>query len=50
MYAFFDCDVEPIYVGQAIEVLRGRVGRHLTDRRSDAVGKCVLDPFEVLEL
>ena len=50
MYAFFDYDGEPIYVGQTIEVLRGRVGRHLTGRRSDAVGKFVLDPFEVLEL
>lgn len=50
VYAFFDYDGEPIYVGQTIEVLRGRVGRHLTGRRSDAVGKFVLDPFEVLEL
>lgn len=50
MYAFFDYDGEPIYVGQTIEVLRGRVGRHLTGRRLDAVGKFVLDPFEVLEL
>lgn len=50
VYASFDYDGEPIYVGQTIEVLRGRVGRHLTGRRSDAVGKFVLDPFEVLEL
>jgi len=50
VYAFFDYDGEPIYVGQTIEVLRGRVGRHLTGRRSDAVGKFVLDPFEVLDL
>jgi hypothetical protein len=50
VYAFFDYDGEPIYIGQTIEVLRGRVGRHLTGRRSDAVGKFVLDPFEVLEL
>jgi hypothetical protein len=50
VYAFFDYDGEPIYVGRTIEILRGRVGRHLTGRRSDAVGKFVLDPFEVLEL
>lgn len=50
MYAFFDYDGEPIYVGQTVEALSGRVGRHLTGRRSDAVGKFVLDPFEVLEI
>ncbi len=50
VYAFFDYDGEPVYVGQTIEMLRGRVGRHLTGRRSDAVGKFVLDPFEVLEI
>ena len=50
IYAFFDYDAEPIYVGQTIETLSGRVGRHLTGRRSDAVGKFVLDPFEVLEI
>ena len=50
VYAFFDYDQEPIYVGQTVELLRGRVGRHLTGRRSDAVAKFVLDPFEVLEI
>lgn len=50
VYAFFDYDAEPIYVGQTVEALSGRVGRHLTGRRSDAVGKFVLDPFEVLEI
>lgn len=50
VYAFFDYDGEPIYVGQTIESLRGRVGRHLTGRRSDAVAKFVLDPFEVLDI
>jgi hypothetical protein len=50
VYAFFDYDGEPIYVGQTIERLDGRVGRHLTGRRSDAVAKYVLDPFEVLEI
>ena len=44
VYAFFDYDGEPIYVGQTIEVLRGRVGRHLTGRRSDAVDPLELPP------
>jgi hypothetical protein len=38
------------HVKQTIEVLRGRVGRHLAGRRSDAVAKFILDPFGVLEL
>lgn len=50
VYAFFDYDGEPIYVGQTVEGLSARVGRHLTGRRSDAVAKFVLDPFEVLEI
>jgi hypothetical protein len=50
VYAFFDYDGEPIYVGKTIESLSGRVGRHLTGRRSDAVAKFVLDPFEVLDI
>jgi hypothetical protein len=50
VYAFYDYDGEPIYVGQTVEQLSGRIGRHLTGRRSDAVAKFVLDPFEVLEV
>jgi len=50
VYAFFDYDGEPIYVGQTVEGLSGRVSRHLTGRRSDAVAKFVLDPFEVLDI
>jgi hypothetical protein len=50
VYAFYDYDKEPIYVGQTIEQLSSRIGRHLTGRRSDAVAKFVLDPFEVLEV
>lgn len=50
VYAFYDYDDEPIYVGQTIESLSGRIGRHLTGRRSDAVAKFVLDPFEVLAI
>ena len=47
VYLFYDYDKEPIYVGQTVESLRSRVGRHLTGQRSDAVAKSVLDPFEV---
>lgn len=50
IYAFYDYEGEPIYVGQTIEKVRGRIGRHLTGRRSDAVGKFVLDPVEVAEV
>jgi hypothetical protein len=47
VYLFSDFDGEPIYVGQTVEQLRGRIGRHLTGQRSDAVAKYVLDPAEV---
>ena len=47
LYAFFDYDGEPIYVGQTRESLGSRVGRHLTNQRTDAVAMAVLDPFEV---
>lgn len=47
MYAFYDYDGEPIYVGQTEEKLSGRVSRHLTNQRTDAVAMNVLDPFEV---
>jgi hypothetical protein len=47
VYAFYDYDDEPIYVGQTAEGFAGRIGRHLTGQRSDAVAKYVLDPFEV---
>lgn len=50
VYLFYDYDGEPIYVGQTREGLRGRIGRHLTGQRSDAVAKYILDPFEVLEI
>lgn len=50
VYAFYDYDGEPIYVGKTVERLSVRIGRHLTGRRSDAVAKFVLDPFEVLEV
>lgn len=50
VYAFFDYDGEPIYVGQTYERLSSRIRRHLTNRRTDAVAMSVLDPFEVCEI
>lgn len=50
VYAFYDYDGEPIYVGQTKEKLSGRVSRHLTNQRTDAVAMSVLDPFEVAEI
>ncbi|HEU5012318.1 MAG TPA: GIY-YIG nuclease family protein [Roseiflexaceae bacterium] len=47
VYAFYDYDEEPIYVGQTEESLRARIGRHMTNQRTDAVAMNVLDPFEV---
>lgn len=47
VYAFYDYDAEPIYVGQTEEKISGRVSRHLTNQRTDAVAMNVLDPFEV---
>jgi hypothetical protein len=47
IYAFYDYEGEPIYVGQTAESFSTRIGRHLTGQRSDSVGKYVLDPFEV---
>lgn len=50
VYAFYDYDGEPIYVGQTNERLSGRVRRHLTNRRTDAVAMSVLDPHEVYSI
>ncbi len=50
VYAFYDYDGEPIYVGQTFEKLRGRIGRHLNNQRTDAVAMNVLDPFEVADI
>ncbi len=47
VYAFYDYDGEPIYVGQTNEQLRVRVQRHLTNQRTDAVAMRILDVFEV---
>ena len=50
IYLFRDYDGEPIYVGQTHQSLGGRIGRHLTNQRTDAVAMRVLDPFEVDEI
>ena len=50
VYAFYDYDGEPIYVGQTFEGLSSHIGRHLTNQRTDAVAMNVLDPFEVAEI
>lgn len=50
VYAFYDYDGEPIYVGQTEEKLSGRISRHLTNQRTDAVAMNVLDPFEVAHI
>lgn len=50
VYIFYDYDGEPIYVGQTNEQVSQRIGRHLTNQRTDAVAMSVLDPFEVAEI
>lgn len=50
VYAFYDFDGEPIYVGQTNEKLRVRIRRHLTNQRTDAVAMRVLDVMEVAEV
>ncbi|MBH0054503.1 GIY-YIG nuclease family protein [Salinibacterium sp. SWN139] len=50
VYAFYDYDGEPIYVGQTKESLAKRLNRHLTNQRTDAVAMRILDVFEVAEL
>lgn len=50
VYAFFDYDDEPIYVGQTKEKIGTRIRRHLTGRRTDAVAKNILDPYEVCKV
>lgn len=50
VYAFYDYDGEPIYVGQTAENFGTRIGRHLTGQRSDTLAYRILDPFEVAEM
>ncbi|WP_134324682.1 GIY-YIG nuclease family protein [Cumulibacter soli] len=49
VYAFYDYDGEPIYVGQTWEDFGTRIGRHLRGQRSDTLAYRILDPFEVAE-
>lgn len=50
VYAFYDYDGEPIYVGQTWENFGTRIGRHLRGQRSDTLAYRILDPFEVAEM
>lgn len=50
VYAFYDYDSEPIYVGQTWEDFATRVGRHLRGQRTDTLAYRILDPFEVAEV
>lgn len=50
VYAFYDYDDEPIYVGQTAEDFATRVGRHLRGQRSDTLAYRILDPFEVASM
>lgn len=50
VYAFYDYDGEPIYVGQTRESFGTRVGRHMTGQRTDTLAYRILDPFEVAEM
>lgn len=50
VYAFYDYDGEPIYVGQTFEDFGTRIGRHLRGQRSDTLAYRILDPFEVAEM
>ncbi|MGL4339409.1 MAG: GIY-YIG nuclease family protein [Rhodoglobus sp.] len=50
VYAFYDYDGEPIYVGQTWENFGTRIGRHLRGQRSDTLAYHILDPFEVAEV
>lgn len=50
IYAFYDYDGEPIYVGQTWENFGTRIGRHLRGQRSDTLAYRILDPFEVAEV
>ncbi|MGE0193548.1 MAG: GIY-YIG nuclease family protein [Planctomycetota bacterium] len=47
VYALCDLDAKPIYVGQSIDSMRGRISRHLTSARSDIIGNRMIDIWEV---
>ncbi len=46
-YILADLDNVPIYVGQSIDSIRGRVQRHLTSARSDIIANRQLDVWEI---
>ena len=50
VYAFFDYDGEPIYLGQKHEKLSTCLNRHLPNQRTDAVAMRIHDVFEVAEV
>lgn len=50
VYAFYDFDGIPMYVGRTREGIGSRFGRHLTNQRTDAVAMGALEPMEVAEV
>lgn len=47
VYVLADLDGVPIYVGQSVDSIRGRVNRHLTSARSDVIANRQIDVWEV---
>ncbi|TKT73884.1 GIY-YIG nuclease family protein [Afipia massiliensis] len=47
VYVLCDLDEVPIYVGQSIKGIRGRVSRHLTSARSDVIANRQIDVWEI---
>jgi hypothetical protein len=47
VYILCDLDGVPIYVGQSVDGIRARVGRHLTSARSDIIANRQIDVWEI---
>ncbi len=47
VYVLCDLDETPIYVGQSVKGIRGRVSRHLTSARSDVIANRQIDVWEI---
>jgi hypothetical protein len=47
VYVLCDLDEVPLYVGQSVDGIRKRVGRHLTSARSDIIANRQLDVWEI---
>ncbi|MEW6451191.1 MAG: GIY-YIG nuclease family protein [Pseudomonadota bacterium] len=47
VYVLCDLDEVPIYVGQSVKGIRGRVSRHLTSARSDVIANRQIDVWEI---